>query len=193
MIFLLAILVPASSSPAFHTMYPTYKLNKWGYNIYPWCIPFPIWNQSIVPCVVLTCLLTCIQVSQETDKVVWYSHLFKNFVVCYDPLSQRLSRGQWNRSRFFLEFLCFFYDPMDIRSMISGSSAFLKSSLYICRFSVHVLLKSSLKDFEHYLASMWNEHSCTKYEHSLGLPFLGIGMKTDLSQSCGHCWVFKIC
>ena len=55
----------------------------------------------------------------------------------------------------FLEFLCFFYDPVYVGNMISGSSAFSKSSLPIWKFSVHILLKPSLKDFEHYLTSMW--------------------------------------
>ena len=56
MIFLLAILIPAcaSSSLAFHVMYSAYKLNKQGNNIQPWCSPFPIWNQSVVPCPILT-------------------------------------------------------------------------------------------------------------------------------------------
>ena len=54
----------------------------------------------------------------------------------------------------FLEFSCFFYDPSDVDHLISGSSAFSKSRLYIWKFSVHVLLEPSLKDFEHYLASM---------------------------------------
>ena len=57
----------------------------------------------------------------------------------------------------FLEFSSFFYDPIDVGNFISGSSAFSKSSLYIWRFSVHILLKPSLKDFEHYLAGTWNE------------------------------------
>ena len=57
----------------------------------------------------------------------------------------------------FFEFSCFFYDPVDVGRLISGSSAFSKSSLYIWTFSVHILLKPSLKDFEHYLISMWNE------------------------------------
>ena len=77
LIFLPAILTPccASSSPAFLMMYSPYKLNKQGDNIQPWRIPSPIWNQSLVPC----WFLTCIQISQETNKVVWYSHLFQNF------------------------------------------------------------------------------------------------------------------
>ena len=82
LIFLPAILIPAcaSSSPAFHMKYSACKLNKPGDNIQPWCTPFPIWNQSV--CSVSgsqCCFLTCIQISQEASKVVWYSHLLKNF------------------------------------------------------------------------------------------------------------------
>ena len=54
----------------------------------------------------------------------------------------------------FFEFSYFFYDPVDVDNLISGSSVFSKSSLYICKFSVHVLLKPSLKDFEHNLANV---------------------------------------
>ena len=87
---------------------------------------------------------------------------------------------------------------MEVGNLISGSSAFSKTSLNIWKFSVHVLLKPLLENFEHYFASMWDEcnclvHSLGMYEHSLALPFFGIGMKTDLFQSCGHCWVFQIC
>ena len=57
-----------------------------------------------------------------------------------------------NEADVFLEFSCFFYDPADVGNLISGSSAFAKSSLYMWKFSVHVLLKPSLKNFEHYLA-----------------------------------------
>ena len=84
LIFLLAILIPAcvSSSLAFLMMYYSCKLNKLGDNIQLWCTPFPVWNQSIVPCSMSAsncCFLTCIQISQEAGQVVWYSHLFKNF------------------------------------------------------------------------------------------------------------------
>ena len=54
----------------------------------------------------------------------------------------------------FLECACFFYDPTDVGNLISGSSMFSKSSLYVWKFSVHILLNPSSKDFEHYLASM---------------------------------------
>ena len=97
LIFLLAILIPtcASSSPAFLMMYSAYKLNKQGDNIQTWCTPFPIWNQSVVPCPVLTlAFLTCIQIFQEAGQVVWYSDLFKNFPVSCDPQSQRLCHSQ---------------------------------------------------------------------------------------------------
>ena len=78
LIFLLAILISAyaSSSPAIHMMYSAYKLNKQGGNMQPWHTPFPIWNQSLVPCMVLTLFLTCIQISQKVGNVVWYSQLF---------------------------------------------------------------------------------------------------------------------
>ena len=91
--FLPTILSPAcaSSSLGFCMMYSAHKLNKQGDKIQPWCTPFPIWNQSVVPCLILTCFLICIQNSQEAGKVVWYSHLFKNFsTVCCDPYNQRL-------------------------------------------------------------------------------------------------------
>ena len=80
--FLPAILIPAyvSSSPVLLMMCSAYKLNKQGNNIQSWCTPFPIWNQSIVPCPVLTLASwPAYRFSQETDKMVWYFHLFKNF------------------------------------------------------------------------------------------------------------------
>ena len=83
LIFLLTILIPAcdSSSLAFSKMYSAYKLSKQGDNVQPCRTLFPIWNQSIVPCPGSNCcFLTCIQVSQDTVKVVWYSRLFKNFL-----------------------------------------------------------------------------------------------------------------
>ena len=86
--------------------------------------------------------------------MVWHSHLFKNFpefVVIHTV--KGFSIVNEAEVDVFLEFSCFFYDPTDVGNLISGSSAFSKSSLYIGKFSVHVLLEDSLKDFEHYLAS----------------------------------------
>ena len=82
---------------------------------------------------------------------------------------------------------------MDVGNLTSGPSTFSKSSLYIWNFSICILLKPSLENFEHYFTSVWGECNVWQFEHSLALPFFGIGMKTDLFQSCGHCWVFQIC
>ena len=57
---------------------------------------------------------------------------------------------------------CIFYAPTDVGNLISGSSAFSKSSLTIWKFTVHVLLKPALENFEHYFASMWNECDCVR-------------------------------
>ena len=162
LIFLRAILIPAcvSSSPAFLMMYSAYKLNKQGDNIQPWHTPFPIWNQS-VPCPVLTCFLTCIQISQEVGEVVWYSHLFQNFPQ-FTVIRTVKDFGIVNKAEIdvFLELSCFFDGPTDIGNLISGSSAFCKTSLNIWKFTVHVLLKPGLENFEHYFASMWDEWNC---------------------------------
>src|SRR5574337_295105 len=95
------------------------------------------------------CFLTCIQISQEADQVVWYSHLFQNFPVYCDP---HKGFGIVNKAEIdvFLELSCFFDDPADVGYLISGSSAFSKTSLNIWKFTVHVLLKPSLETFEHY-------------------------------------------
>ena len=93
------------------------------------------------------------QVSQETGKVVWYSHLFKNFpqfVVIHTVKGFSIV----NEADVFLKFSVVFCDPRSVGNLISGSSAFSKSSLELWKLSIHVLLKRSLKDFEHYLASM---------------------------------------
>ena len=84
--------------------------------------------------------------------MVCYSHFF-NFPVFCDP-HKGFSIVNEAEVDVFLEFPCFFYDPTDVGNLISGSSAFSKSSLYIWTFSAHILLKPSLKDFEHYLVSI---------------------------------------
>ena len=98
--------------------------------------------------------LTSIQISQEAGKVVWYSHLFQNFsqfVVIYIVKGF----GIVNKAEVdvFLELLVF-DDPVDVGNLISGSSAFSKSSLNIWKFSVHVVLKPSLESCEHYFTSV---------------------------------------
>ena len=102
--------------------------------------------------------LICIQASQEASKVVWYSYLLRIF---HSLIHIVKGFSIVNEADVFLEFPCFIYDPADVGNLISGSSAFSKSRLYIWNFSVHVLLKTSLKDFEQDLASMWNECNWT--------------------------------
>ena len=108
-----------------------------------------------------SCFLTCIQISQETGKVVWYSHLFKDFpqfVVIHTV--KGFSVVNEGEIGVFLKFSCFSYDLMDVGNLISGSSAFTKSSLNIWNFSVHVLLKPPLENFEHYFVSVCDECNC---------------------------------
>ena len=81
----------------------------------------------------------------------WYSQVFKNFpqfVVIYTV--KDFSIVNESEVDVFLEFFSFLDDPTDVGNLISGSSAFSKSSLYIWKFLVHILFKPSLKDFEHY-------------------------------------------
>ena len=75
--------------------------------------------------------------------------------------------------------------------LISGSSAFSKTSLNIWKFTVHVLLKPGLENFKHYFTSLWDECNCVVVWVLFSIAFLGL--ETDLFQSCGHCWVFQIC
>ena len=101
------------------------------------------------------CFLTCIQIFQEAGKVVWYFNFFKNFAQ-FVVIHRVKGFGIVNKAEVdvFLEFFCFIYDPTDVANLISGSSAFSKSSLNIRKFSVHVLLKPHLENFEHYFASV---------------------------------------
>ena len=106
--------------------------------------------------------MTCIQISQEVGKVVWYSHLFKNFpqfIVIHTVKSFGIVKKA--EVDVFLEPSCFFYDPTDVGNLISGSFAFSKSSLSIWKFTVHVLLKSgpffSSDNFSCFeVGSVWN-------------------------------------
>ena len=122
------------------------------------------------------CILTCIQISQEAGQVVWYSHLFKNFPQ-FVVIHTVKGFGVVNKAEIgvFLELSCFFGAPLDIGNLISGSSAFSKSSLNIWKFMVHILLKPGLQNFEHYSASMGVQCNCVVFEHSL--HFLSLGLE----------------
>ena len=90
------------------------------------------------------CFLTCIQISQESGQVVWYSHLSQNFPQ-FIVIQIVKGFGIVNKAEtdVFLKFSCFFDDPVDVGNLISGSSAFSKTSLNIWKFTIHVLLFSA--------------------------------------------------
>ena len=108
------------------------------------------------------CFLAYILVSQETDKVVWYSRLFKNFPQGFfcDPHTQELSHHQWSKSRYFSgtnllspwSNKCWQFDLWFL--------CLSKTSLTIWQFTVHVLLKPGLENFKHYFISVWDECNC---------------------------------
>ena len=138
-------------------MCSAYKLN----NIQPWCTPFSIWNQFIVPCPVLT-------------VPSWPAYRFLRRQVRWSgsPISFRIFQsivihtvkgfGIVNKAEIdvFLELSCFFHDPADVGNLVSGSSAFSKTILNIRKLTVHVLLKPGLENFEHYFTRMWVEYNC---------------------------------
>ena len=116
------------------------------------------------------CFLTCIQVSQESGKVVWYFYLLKNFPL-FVMIHTVKAFGLVSKIKVdvFLEHSCFFYDPTDVGNLISASSAFSKSILNIWKFSIHILLKPGLENFEHIIAIMWH-FVIFDYRHSHLLP-----------------------
>ena len=104
-------------------------------------------------------------------------------MVCCDPHSQRLWCSQWSRSRCFLKFPCFFYDPGDVGNLISGSSAFSESSLCLWKFLVRVLLKPSWRILNITLLACEMKH-CT-----VVWTFFGIALLWNWNEN----WPFPVC
>ena len=119
------------------------------------------------------CFVTCIQISLEAGQVVWYSLLFKNFPH-FVVIHTVKGFGIVNEVEIdiFLELSCFFDDPEDVGNLVSGSSAFSKSSLNIWKFTVHTLFKPDLENFEHHFASVWDECNCEVVWVFFGITFL---------------------
>ena len=90
--------------------------------------------------------------------MVWYSHLFQNFPQ-FIVIHTVKGFGMVNKAEIyiFLDASCFFDDPVDVGNLISGSSAFSKTSLNIRKFTVHVLLKPGLENFEHYFTNVCDD------------------------------------
>ena len=129
------------------------------------------------------CFLTCIQVSQEAGQVVWYSHLFQNlpqFIVIHTVKGF----GIVNKAEMdvFLELSCFFDEnQLSKPTWTPGSSWFTYCWSLAWRMLSITLLACEMSA------------TVRQFEHSMALPFFGIGMQSDLFQSCGHCWVFHMC
>ena len=85
--------------------------------------------------------------------MVWYAHVVKNFPQ-FAVIHTVKAFGIVNKAEVFLELSCFFHDPADVGNLISGSSAFSKSRLNFWKFTVHLLLRPGLENFEHYFASV---------------------------------------
>ena len=134
--------------------------------------PF-IWNQSVVPCPVLT-------------VASWPAYRFLKRQVRRSgiPISLRIFHSLlWSTVKgfdivnkaevdIFLELPCYFNDPTDVGNLISGSSAFSKTSLNIWKFMVHILLKPGLENFEHYFTSVWDECNCAVVWAFFSIVFL---------------------
>ena len=162
-------------------MYSAYKLNKQGDNIQPWHTPFPIWNQcccstSSSNC----CFLTCIQTFQETGQVVWYSHLFQNFPQ-FIVIHTVKGFGIVNKAE------------IDVSLELSAFSM-IQQMLVIWSLVPLLFLNpawtSGISWFMYCWSLAWRILSINllmcemsaivgQFEHSLALPFFGIGMKTD--------------
>ena len=184
LIFLPAILIPpcASSSPAFLMTYSAYKLNKQGDSIQPWCTSFPIWNQVVVPYLVLTVASwpvyrflrrqvrwSGIPISKNFPQLV-VIHTVKGFgigskaeVDVFLELSFFLWSNKW--WIFFFSFwmlVIWTLFPLPFRNPVLTPGKFL----------VHVLLKPRLENFEHVFASVWDECSCVVVWTFFGIAFL---------------------
>ena len=176
LIFLPAILIPACalSRPAFLMMYSVYKLNKQGDSVQPWHTPFPIWNQSVVPYPVLT--VASWPAYRFLKRQVRWSGIPISWRIFHSLLWSTQSKGFGIVNKVeidvFLELSCFVDDSTDVGNLISGSSAFSKSSLNIRKFTVHALLKPGLENFEHYFTSMWDECNCAVVWTFFGIAFL---------------------
>ena len=125
------------------------------------------------------CFLTCIQITQEAGKVVSYSDLLKNFPQ-FVVIHIVKGFGIVNKAEVdvFLEVSCLFCDPTDGGNLISGTSAFSKSSLNTWKFSVHILSKAYLENFEHYFPSVWDE-----YNRGVVWTFFGIALLWDWNEN----------
>ena len=174
--FLLAILTPvcASSSLACHMMHSVHRLNGQGDNIQPDVLLPHLGPGRSSKSSCSYCFFTCIWISQETGQVVWYSHLLKDFPQ-FVVIHTVKGFSAVNEADVFLEFACFLHDQqmlaIDLWGFTSGSSSYCWRASSSMK---NILLKPSLKDFEHNLAGMWSE-----YNHTVIWAFFGTALLWD--------------
>jgi len=132
------------------------------------------------------CFLTCIQISQEAGQVVWYAHLFQNFPQLI-VIHTVKGFGIVSKTEIdvFLKLSCFFSGPANVGYLISGSSAFCKTSLNIWKFTVHILLKPGLENFEHYFTSVCS----VQFSHSV----VSNSLRVKRVQLCGSLSILWHC
>ena len=192
LIFLPAVLISAcaSSSPTFLMMSSAYKLNKQGDNIQPWCTPFLIWNQSVVLCPVLYAGPSWPTYRFLRRQVRWSGFTISLRISQFVVIHTVKGFGVVNKAEVdvFLELSCF-YDPTDVSNLISGSSAFSKSSLNIWKFMVYVLLKPGLENLL-YNSCLCEYLVCPQIQYIQNLlsfpPFLLRVQQTAFTQLSRH-------
>ena len=138
-------------------MYSTYKLNKQDDNIQPWHTPFPIWNQSVVPCPVLT--VASWPAYNLLKRQIRWSGIPLFWRIFHSLLWSTQSKALVIKAEIdvFLKLPCFFHDPADVGNLISGSSACSKTSLNIWKLTVYISLKPVLENFEHYFTHKFSQ------------------------------------
>ena len=141
-------------------------------NIQPWHTPFLIWNQTVVPCPVLT--VASWPAYRFLKKQIRCSGIPISFRIFHSLIHPVKGFGLVNKAEIdiFLELSCSIDNPTDVGTLISSCSAFSKTSLNIWKFTVHVLLKADLENFEHYSTSMWDECNCAVVWEFFGIAFL---------------------
>ena len=167
-------------------MYSAYKLNKQDENILTWRTPFSILYQFIASCLVLT--VASWRANRFLRRQIRWSGILISLRIFHSLLWPTQSKALAyivNKAEVdvFLELSCFFDDPTDVGILVSGSSAFSKSSLNIWKFTVHILLKPGLENFEHYFTSVWDKCNC-----SVVWTFFGIAFLWDWNEN----WAFPV-
>ena len=149
-------------------MYSAYKLSKQGDNIQPWRTPPVCCSMSVLTVASWPAYRFLKRQVRWSGMPICF-RIFQ-FIVIYTVKGF----GIVNKAEIdvFLEPSCFFNDPADVGSLISGSSAFSKTSLNIWKFTVHVLLKPGLENLEHYFTSVWDECNCAVVWAFFGISFL---------------------